>query len=121
MCFKGLRWSDNDEITRCGVFYGGRSFSPLVSVTTYIFLKQYGTVLTCCTLKIRVCVNINKFDMSCLLVNTFSLTADTEYLFLYYFVNWLCTLYESHNTTTLRVSRSNTICGPLVCRHGNKD
>lgn len=40
MGFKGLRWDDSDEITRRGVFYGSRSFSPLVSVTTDVFLKQ---------------------------------------------------------------------------------
>lgn len=37
MCFKGLRWEDNDEITWCRVFGGAESFSKLNCATTYIF------------------------------------------------------------------------------------
>lgn len=35
--FKGSRWEDYDEVAWYKVIYGCRSFSALVSVTTYIF------------------------------------------------------------------------------------
>lgn len=63
MCFKVLRWEDSDEITWCGVFYGSRSFSALVFVTTnmFYFLTKCVVMLLACRLS-EVC--LHTFGMS---------------------------------------------------------